>query len=191
MGYLQTFFSHLSNRDIMLYSFHPAEEDFLDALGISGNIDYTQTLDFDYPVYTSLSGNKSDRYMQRLYTKKVQYDATTCRIHTSFTLSQRHTFHAQDKTRIENEVSEFGIEDPDVLQIQGDAPNKQFIRVLIPDTAENVELENSMNVVDYGVRKGIEFYTTVLPTQRIDDSFSYDIPNPDCLPYTYKLYKQP
>lgn len=48
-----------------------------------------------------------------------------------------------------------------------------------------------MELVDYGVRKGIEFYTTIIASQRRDDTFSYTIPNVECKNYDYTLYKQP
>lgn len=118
LSYLQILFKHIENRDIMVYSFRPAEQDFLNALGVSGKIDYTQTLDFNYPVFTSLSGNKSDRYVERFYTKTISQRDQSCSFITELTLSQRHTFSSQDELRIMAEKSDFGIEDETLLQIQ-------------------------------------------------------------------------
>lgn len=80
---------HLMRREIGFYSFIEEENRLLSDLSLNFNIDYSQTLDFAYPVYTSIGGNKSDRYMQREYNKTIQVNQD-CSIDTSLTLTLKH-----------------------------------------------------------------------------------------------------
>lgn len=187
--YLSLLSKHISGRDLMFYSFRLRENDFLEAMNLSGNRDYDQTLDFTYPVFTSLSGNKSDRYMERVYKKEFR-ENEDCSIDTTFTLGQRHTFDAEKERILLGEIEAFQIEDKNIINIQGKWKNFQFVRVLIPHEAE-VQLWPDMHLVDYGARKWVEFYTSVEPTERKDVSFSYTLKNPDCRAYSFTLYKQP
>jgi len=60
-----------------------------------------ETLDFVYPVFTSISGNKSDRYMQRTFAKDYEIFGN-CDIRTTFQLSQKHVFPIETQTRIQS-----------------------------------------------------------------------------------------
>ena len=71
-SYLQSLVHDVKSRDVTMWSFNNTENIFLQDLGLGGIIDYDKSLDFMYPVYTSLSGNKSDRYMERSYSQNVQ-----------------------------------------------------------------------------------------------------------------------
>jgi hypothetical protein len=55
----------------MIYSFHSDENSLLWKLNLNGELAFHKTLDFAYPVYTSLSGNKSGRYIKTEYKKSV------------------------------------------------------------------------------------------------------------------------
>ena len=54
-SYLKTILHHIQNRDVSFYSFHRSESKLAKALEIVGERNYDDTLDFAYPVFTSLS----------------------------------------------------------------------------------------------------------------------------------------
>lgn len=88
-----------------------------------------------YPIFTSIGGNKTDRYMEREYaasTKKIQ----GCMYENTITISNTHTFFSLDKQAIKSYIKEFQITDPDMLQkidfVEGNSPNKSFVRIFVP-----------------------------------------------------------
>jgi hypothetical protein len=48
-----------------------------------------------------------------------------------------------------------------------------------------------MEIVNYGSRKGIEFFLETPEQQSVFYNFSYTLPNPNCQPYSTTVYKQP
>lgn len=78
VDYLQLLMQEAQNRDILMWSFNKKDNEFLRAMKLTGEIDYDASLDSIYPVYTSLSGNKSDRYMDYLYNHTVTKIKENC-----------------------------------------------------------------------------------------------------------------
>lgn len=65
-----------------------------------------------YPVWTSVSGNKSDRYIDREYiakTKKIE----GCKYENTITLKTTHTFQKSDRDELVKYFNIFGILDID------------------------------------------------------------------------------
>jgi hypothetical protein len=65
-----------------------------------------------YPVWTSVSGNKSDRYISRIYqaeTSKID----ECKYENTITLTTTHTLKKSDQDNLDSYFQEFGISDPD------------------------------------------------------------------------------
>ena len=61
-----------------------------------------------YPVFTSVSGNKSDRYISRsleMKTKKLE----NCTYETTATLTHEHQYSKEDAESLENLMSTFGL----------------------------------------------------------------------------------
>jgi len=49
---------------------------------------------------------------------------------------------------LEGLISEFEVESPDILQIQGVARNRQFVRMILPSKSQIIP-QNDVAVVDY------------------------------------------
>lgn len=64
-----------------------------------------------YPVFTSLSGNKSDRYMTREYSGTSRV-LSGCMVENTVTLRSRHMFSEKDVTEIANYLDMIGVTDP-------------------------------------------------------------------------------
>lgn len=64
------------------------------------------------------------------------------------------------------------------------------MRIILPENAQ-ITPQKNMEIVDYGKRKGIEFFLTTPEQQASYYTFSYTLPNPYCKPYSFILYKQP
>jgi hypothetical protein len=78
---------------------------------MDGNMIYPSTLDFAYPVFTSISGNKSDRYIKRNFEKEIKINED-CSVDTKLIITQRHSFtkgneeflkFIMDKYKIDNQ----------------------------------------------------------------------------------------
>ena len=188
--YLSFLAHEIQNREVILWLFDEDGQNMLSELWLDGQIDFSQTQDFWYPVYTSVSWNKSDRYMQRSYSYTVSR-RESCDYDISVQISSTHAMTKVHRDHIETLKNEFWIEeDFELRYIQWEWRNRQYVRYLLPLEAQ-VQQVQSWEVVNYGSRQGLEFFieTPLLQTSRFD--FSYTLPNPDCDPYSFTHFKQP
>jgi hypothetical protein len=63
-----------------------------------------------YPLWTSVSGNKSDRYMTRTY-QATTHKIDECRYENTITLETKHTYSKTDATELQSYFKTFGIVD--------------------------------------------------------------------------------
>ena len=187
--YLQTLVHDVESRDIMMWSFAPDENMLLTDISLNGKIDYDTSLDFTYPSFTSLSGNKSDRYMQRSYTQNV-VSGENCSFDVNFEIQSQHAMSRQDIDSVQSIIQIYELDSPNLLEIQWAAKNRQFVRVILPSEAQ-ITLRDDFEIVDYGSRRGIEFFLDTELSQTSFYEFQYTLPNPECRSYDYTLYKQP
>ncbi len=66
-----------------------------------------------YPVYTSLSGNKSDRYMTRSWTGSTVV-GTGCVMTNTVTIESQHHFGQSDRVEIDSYLDMIQVTDPDL-----------------------------------------------------------------------------
>jgi len=116
-NYIQSFIHDVESRDIMMWSFHENENNFLKTIGLRGDIEYDTSFDFTYPVYTSLSGNKSDRYMKRSYTQKVT-SGEQCSYDIDLQIQSTHDMGKKKRDNIESLIDEYSLDSPNLLKIQ-------------------------------------------------------------------------
>lgn len=188
----KSFLSSLQQRDILLWSKYEDENKYLQDIWLSFAPKYDKNLDFAYPFFTSISWNKSDRYIKRSFVKKYQVDEN-CTINTSFLIRSQHTFHVNQEIEIKSFLYDRNIlEQIDIdqtLSIQWKAENKQFVRVYIPKNAI-ISPREDYEVIQTDDKKEIRFYlNTPLSTTR-DFEFFYQIPNPECREYEFQFFKQ-
>jgi hypothetical protein len=88
-----------------------------------------------YPVWTSVSGNKSDRYISRSYDATVT-KIKDCRYENRITIGTKHNFIESDRAQLESYFQTFAIMDPleqtKLRFIQGDGKNKSYLRIYTP-----------------------------------------------------------
>lgn len=186
--YVQSIIHDVKSRDIMIWSFHEDENIFLSELWLRGDIDFSKSIDFSYPVYTSLSGNKSDRYMRRKYIQTVNTNES-CDFEVNFQIQSTHDMGKNKRDAINSLIEEYGLDDTNLLEIQWAARNRQFVRVLFPKSAQ-IQKKEGMEIIDYGARKWVEFFLTTELQQTTYYDISYSLENPDCSNYNYTLFKQ-
>ena len=184
-------FQQRNSHEILFWSKHSKENMFLSEIGLSTPQFQNIQLDELYPVFTSLSGNKSDRYIARSISQKVTPDSGSCDYNITTTLSLSHSMPEKEKKYLQDVMKKFGITDTvSALSIQWNQKNRQYVRVLLPSNALAQE-SGDYTVTNLSNRQQIEFFLDTLPNQSQDFSFSYKLLNPSCEPYSFSLLKQP
>ena len=89
----------------------------------------TYSEDFIYPIFTSISNNKTDRIMKRVFTIREVNDCTR-----EVTLIQKHGWNVEIEASIKKMAHDLDISDrlPILLPVQGSGNNKQYIRFILP-----------------------------------------------------------
>jgi hypothetical protein len=180
----------VESRDIMMWSFNERGNDFLTSLWMNGQINYDESLDYMYPVYTSLSWNKSDRYMQRSYSIKVESQANSCDFNITTQIKSSHNMPKQSRDFINGLIQEYNLDSLNLFEIQWAARNRQFMRIILPSDA-SIAFQDETDIVDYGQRKWLEFFLETPEQQATYYDYQYILPNPDCSLYSTTVYKQP
>ena len=189
-NYMKVILNEIQTRDLMVYSFRPEENSLLWKLWLNGKIDYKKYLDFSYPVYTSISGNKSDRYIEHRFQKTVNFDES-CNINTSLKIYQAHYFTTAAQNEIQNLLDKYEVKNQDhIMYIQWRWRNYQYMRVLLPNNAK-ITPKPWLRVIDKKDYKIAEFYIKTERLEVQDFTIDYQLKNPDCQPYNYKQFKQP
>lgn len=191
-AYLDIILKNIQSRDLVIYSFNPEENNLLWKLWLNWKINYSDTLDFSYPVFTSIWWNKSDRYIELKYKKEIEKNAD-CSINTNLSIFRTHFFSKFEEKKVNDLLDKYPLKDKtrtDVINIQWKWENKSYVRVLLPKDAI-VEKKAWMNINKYSQATVVDFYinTRLLETTNFD--INYKIPNKECKPYNYKFYKQP
>ena len=189
-AYLNIIIKNIKSRDLVIYSFNPEENNLLWKLWLNWKINYQDTLDFAYPVYTSVWWNKSDRYIDLKYKKSIIKN-TDCSIDTNLSINRSHMFSIKEEEKVNQLLDNHKItEKTDYINIQWKWENRSYVRVILPKDAI-IEKKDWMNIIKNDTFQQVDYYqnTRLLETSTFD--IKYRLPNPKCSNYTYKLYKQP
>ena len=188
---IKIFSQDISNRDITLYNFDKKQRWLMKSLSLYNPIDYFSSLDFSYPVFTSISWNKSDRYIKHSYKKSIT-KWTDCSFHTTLTIQNQHRYWKTQQNYLEKLISQYWITDDinKFLFIQWNWLSKHYVRVIIPKQAKIVN--KNVSVIDYKDRwQSVNFYLNTLVWEQSEFKLEYYLPNKECKTYNYKFYKQP
>jgi len=181
----------IQNRELVFYNFNEKERILLEQFSIFNKINYWESLDFSYPVFTSISWNKSDRYIKTSFTKKIT-SWKWCSYITELKVNLEHTFTKKEESKIKNLISKYNIEKDieKLLYIQWLWENKQFVRVIIPKDA--ILYNNNVWVNYYKERwKSVDFFLNTGIWKKSEFILKYKLENKECNTYDYKHYKQP
>ncbi len=112
-GYLNILVDNFKRHEILIASKNSETEAFLETLGTrekwmgdEGN--------FIYPIFTSLSANKSDRYMNRALSVKTT-SLSGCTVRNIVRLSSDHSITIDEKLKTEKLLYDFNITDPALM----------------------------------------------------------------------------
>lgn len=189
ISHLNILLKEIKNREIVFNSFDIKENNLLKQLNINWKVDYLSNIDFNYPVYTSIWWNKTDRYINIDYKKSINI-LDNCDIETNLEIKLTHNFSQDDKQRILNLMDSNWINrTTDLINIQWEGINRDFLRVLLPKNSIIQEKENQ-TVEKFDDFNYIDLFTEVSPWETKDYNISYKIINPECKKYNFKLYKQ-
>lgn len=191
LKYSNIILENLKNREILFYSFDEEENDFLKYFSLWLNIDYSSSLDFAYPVFTSVSWNKSDRYIKREFYKNIKIN-DDCSIDTNLDISLTHFFSSSEEQKINQILDDYQVDNKDeIMYIQWRWRNLSFVRVLLPKEAI-VEPKLGLTVNDSSKdKKIVDFYMETSNLQTKNFNINYKLENKDCKRYDFIFYKQP
>ena len=147
------------------------------------------TLDYAYPVFTSIGGWKTDRYYKRDYRKLVNMNLD-CSIDTRLEITWFHLFTQEKEDYILGLMDRYNITDKNILFIQGKTDNKAYVRVLLPKEAK-IKESSYINITELEKHQLVEFYTRTRRLEKVIHTIEYTIPNTTCEDYSFALYKQP
>lgn len=106
---LDTFDTYMKNGEILFASRDTEIDSFLDT--------YKKKLPWElsspnwiYPIWTSVSGNKSDRYIRRTYQAKTR-KLDECKYENTITLETKHLYGEKDTEELLSYFKTFGISD--------------------------------------------------------------------------------
>lgn len=124
----KTLWKQLENGEILLASPRGDIQKALDELGLFDTWK-TYSWDFIYPIFTSISNNKTDRIMKRIF---VVREINNCA--REVTLTQKHGWNVETEASIKQMAHDLDITDklPILLPIQWSGDNKQYIRFILP-----------------------------------------------------------
>lgn len=185
--YFKIFFDDILKRDIVFYTFSPKVNRFLDNYNLNWSLDYANHLDFAYPIFTSIWWNKSDRYMKRSF--ELDSSSSGCSLENSFTIKQTHLFSSSDEIKAIDYFNELKIANyKDLLNIQWEWENKQFVRVVLPKKA--IIKDDSIKVIEEENRKIAYFYMNTKPGETSTYKINYSLENKSCSKYDFKFFRQ-
>lgn len=189
--YFNILSKHIKTRDIVFYSFIPEENSLLWKLWVNWETNLNSTLDFNYPFYTSIWWNKTDRYIVYDYQKVIKNIENSCDFETNLTIYKTHNFSENDdKTVIDLLNSYWATNINDVLNIQWRWDNKSYLRIVLPKNIIHFDSpwQKLIEFQDYNI---LEMYTNTSRFETSRDIIRYNIINPDCKDYSFKFFKQP
>lgn len=139
-----------------------------------------------YPIWTSVSGNKSDRYIAREYsikTKKLE----SCTYENTITLQTKHNYKTADKEELQNYFKIFGITNPEEKAkldfIQWNGKNRAYVRVFVPIGAKIVWVGWDITTT---TNENATVFSTLIETPvgaTTSKSWKYTLDIPNCVNY--------
>ena len=185
VGYIDIFAKALDENEILLGSRDETIQKFI-TTHTNQESWKTNRGNWIYPIFTSLSGNKSDRYVKRTFETE-SLALSGCLVQNTVHLSSEHPFGAKEESEIADIFSKAGITDATererLMQIEGNSENRQFVRVIIPKNATMNSKDTEKNLLldvsnpKYSV---VSFYINTPVRQTNSITFSYTVPVPDC-----------
>jgi hypothetical protein len=136
-----------------------------------------------YPLLTSLSGNKSDRILERQYTAETT-SIGKCEYMNKITLSHKHLYNSEYEKQALSFLSLIGIREKALVEkmlfIQGKGKNRSFIRLMVPRSATLTGSTAGLTLVDRDYGKEISLTLETPPSATTSKTFRYTLKTPEC-----------
>ncbi len=144
---------HIFHGEVVAGSPRPEVQKALDEVGIFDRWKQAND-DFIYPLFTSISKNKSDRLMERTFT--IDHTSPCDR---TVTLTQKHWFDLTERTRVTRLAHDLGLDDkiPTLLPVQGGGDNIQYLRFILPPGTQMLSPAKS----GFSLFENTALYTTI------------------------------
>lgn len=180
------FASHVYHGEFVAGSSRPDVQAALDSLGIFDRWQGKRG-DWVYPLFTSISRNKSDRLMERTF--EINHTDTCDR---TLTLRQKHWFDLIEASRIRTLAQELWLTDKlqTLLPIQGGGDNVQYLRFIVPPGTQLLSgwaFSLADTASDFTTIHG---YETTKPGTTKETTLNYRLP-PGYCSEEIEFFKQP
>lgn len=134
LGYIEIFYNNFIAWEIPIASLDKDIQEYLDSLDILEK--WTKDKwNWVYPIFTSISWNKSDRYMNRYITLDSQ-KTEWCKVLNDFSITSTHNYNENTRESLRKIFDNLKITDASernrLIWIQWASENRQFVRVLVP-----------------------------------------------------------
>lgn len=200
-GYLATFLAQAESGEILAYSSDADVNAFFREI-FPGERVRNLRGNFVYPVFTSISGNKSDRYVHRTFRLSSKpfgsgsTDGTGCSVLNRFLIESDHRMTTDDKEGIRKLLFELGVppeKHEQQIAIQGNGENRQYVRVLVPKGSKLFGTPPMQTEVDDSRPEytTVSFYATTDVGKTSAAFFDYETPLSDCSDTKPAFVKQP
>ena len=150
-----------------------------------------------YPVFTSISGNKSDRYVNRTFSLSTT-PSVACTVENTIRINSTHTFDIREEKRVRGILKDLDITDKkqvdELVRIQWMGENRQYIRLLIPPSSllTTTWADISVDSKNFAYTT-LSFYLDTPVGKSVEKSISYltKIENCNDKDLTLQFFRQP
>lgn len=184
------FLKHIKSRDIVFYSFDTEANNVLWRLWLNWYFDFNSTLDYNYPVFTNIWWNKTDRYINYNFNKSIYSVDNSCDYNVKLEILKSHHFSKIEDDKVSDLLDSYWVTDKtDILNIQWRGDNYSYTRIVLPKDIE-LELKEWWNLYKYDDFNVLELYILTRKLETSKTIINYKLINNNCNKYTYKFYKQ-
>lgn len=131
----------IDQKNILAYSSHEDVEKFFDHIKASGRMrEPGEKEDYLSVITTSISGNKSDKYIEQTLTHST-WISREGEVINQIAVTRRHTWDKSELWEWWNILGQFGFTEisDTIKDVLGRGPNKAVIRVYVPNGSELLE----------------------------------------------------
>lgn len=193
LNYFQIFLNNLEDWEINIASRDKDIQEYIDKLWFLEKW-RTDNWNWIYPVFTSISWNKSDRYVKRDF-RVISTKSSWCEVNNEFLLKSTHTYNTETRDEIRKVFDELKITDGKerdrLIAIEWAWENRQFVRILTPKWSKITDKKwNSISIDDNDSRYTImKFYLNTDVWEAKEIKFNYSSTPKNCTP-KINFYKQ-
>lgn len=139
-----------------------------------------------YPVFTSVSGNKSDRYIRRSLQAETRH-IDACTYENTITLKLSHIYTDQDRALLQRIMDTFGLTNGEerrkMMFIQGDGKNRSYVRYFLPLEAELIGSGATIETDEVTQTQVVAFQLDTDVGATTAKTLRYTLPIPHCSEY--------